>query len=333
MSRSRISLLSAFALAFVAATAAGCGSEEEPGSSGGGDGGSGGAAAAVTTFETPLGPIAVDPGTEKTQCVLVRLDNPEGAFARRVRAELGKGSHHLVVYTSTETTESPEPADCQPFSGILGGEHPILIAQQEQTELVFPDEDGIPIGFEIEPHQMVKIEMHYINTTKDPIEVTSKITFDTIPLSDSVIRSDLALWGTLAINIPPNSSHTTGVKFQPALAGTKAFALTTHQHRLGTEMLVWYSSGPDDTATQVADGANWADPKLELFSPPLDYPGTGGSAESQKGLAFECRWKNPTPETVTFGEGYYDEMCFLWQYYYPAEGIHTCFDGKCKIAK
>ncbi len=93
---------------------------------------------------------------------------------------------------------------------------------------------------------MVKLEMHYINTGKFPLSVMGKISFDTVPLSTMVTKSDLAFWGTTQINIPPNSAGDTGVLFQRALAGTKTFALTTHQHQLGTEMLVWYGEGAND---------------------------------------------------------------------------------------
>ena len=81
---------------------------------------------------------------------------------------------------------------------------------------------------------------------------------------------------------------------------------------------------------KVADGKNWADPPLELFSPPLDFPTNGANPFSTKGLAFECKWNNPTPNMVKFGEGFNDEMCFLWQYYFPSQGFQVCMGGFCK---
>ena len=81
---------------------------------------------------------------------------------------------------------------------------------------------------------------------------------------------------------------------------------------------------------QVADGKNWADPPLEILSPPLDFPTNGGNVFSTKGLAYECKWNNTTPNTVTFGENFNDEMCFLWQYYFPSQGFQVCTDFGCK---
>ena len=283
-----------------------------------------------STIEAAMGPISVLPGKENTQCVVVSLKNAEGAYVRRFRADLGEGSHHMIAYVANATQEDTTPKDCDSFAGVLQGEHPIFIAQQAHSDLVFPtDVDGTPVGFEIKPNQMVRIEMHYINVTTQPIDVTGKILLDTVPLSTKVTKSDLAFWGTSQINIPANGSFDTGVKFQKAIPGTSVFALTTHQHHLGKEMLVWHAKDKTDTSHQIADSTNWADPPLEIFSPALTFPGPNGEA----GFAFECKWTNTTASTVSFGEGFNDEMCFLWHYYYPAQGFQFCLDFGCKTAQ
>ena len=348
MQLSRVALLAASSLLPFIALATACGSGATSGP--GGPGGPGGAAttatgpggsststgdfdagAKITTIARSMSPDTVQPGKENTQCVTVNLNNPEGAYVRRVRADLSAGSHHMVVYISNKTVEEPTPKDCQPFNGILNGEHPIFIAQQPQAKLEFPsDENGTPVGFEIPPHQMVKIEMHYIDTGKFPLDVMGKVSLDTVPLSTKVVKSDLAFWGTTQINIPANAAGDTGVLYQHALAGTTTFALTTHQHRLGTEMRVWYAgSASDPNKMMVADGKSWSDPPLELFATPLDFPTNGGSTLSTKGLAFQCKWNNTTPSDVVFGEGFNDEMCFIWQYYYPSQGFQLCVNGFC----
>jgi hypothetical protein len=301
-------------------TVTGTGSTSAGAGSGGGTFDPGGK---LTTLETAMGPLSVQPGVENTQCVVTNLKNAEGAFVRRFRAELGEGSHHMIVYLSNATTEDPQPKNCNSFSGVLGGEHPIFIAQQEHSELVFPTDSGVPVGFEIKPKQMVRIEMHYIDVTSKPIDVSGKIFLDTIPLTSTLIKSDLAFWGTKDINIPANKAGDTGVKFQRGLTGTKTFALTTHQHHLGTEMLVWYAKDASDQSQQIADSKNWADPPLELFNPPRAFPGSGG----ETGLAYQCKWNNTTGKDVGFGEDFNDEMCFLWHYYYPSQGFHLCVEG------
>src|SRR5262249_8989309 len=134
------------------------------------------AGAQVNTIETGIGPISAKPGDEDTQCITINLKNPEGAFVRRFRTELGEGSHHMILYTTNATTESPVPQKCGPLSGVFpggAGVRPVFIAQQAKSDLVFPtDENGVPVGLEIKPNQMVRIEMHFIDTTSNPLPVT-----------------------------------------------------------------------------------------------------------------------------------------------------------------
>jgi hypothetical protein len=280
----------------------------------------------ITTYEAGIGPIPIVAGQEMTVCTTINLNNPTGAFVRRFRADLTEGSHHMIVYTSAATTESPTPTPCEPFVGILSGEHPVFIAQQAHAELDFPvDQSNVPVGFNVAPNQMLKIEFHMINTGAAPIQPTGQAYFDTIPLSSNVTISDIAFWGTKNITIPPNGSYDTGVLFQQALPGTYSFAVTTHQHHLGTEMQVWYSNGPGDTSHRITDSHSWSNPPLVLLTPPISFP-AGGS----KGLSYECHWVNPTPNAITFGESAAtNEMCFLWHYYYPSTGFQVCLDGLC----
>jgi hypothetical protein len=293
----------------------------------------------VTTFEGSFGPLLVAPGVEETRCVLVRLGNHAAAFARRFRTELRDGSHHFIVYRSDETVEDHDAKPCAGFSGFTTGEAPIFIAQHGDAELVFPTHEGTPVGLAIAPEQMLRIEMHYLNATSEPLEVQGTASIDTIASGSDLIESDLAFWGTTHLNaggdppadvIPTGATGDTGVIFQPALAGTWSFALTTHQHWLGTRMRVWYAEGPSGLPSPLADCSDWSAPPLVKLDPPLEFPDDGADGKSSKGLAYRCEWDNVTAEPVGYGESAATaEMCFLWHYYYPSSGLHYCLDGDC----
>ncbi len=287
--------------------------------------GAGGNDPGFVTVEKHVSVGTIDPGQEDTVCLRARLDNAEGVYVRRFRTTIEQGSHHVIVYKSTKTDEQLEPSPCGGFAGLFAGEYPIYIAQQEQTDLSLPTdaETGKPVGFHLDPQQMLLFEVHYINTTGAPIDIGATVSFDTVPDTDDVIPSDFAFWGTVGINIPPASTFQTPVKFQKALDGSKVFAITTHQHQLGTRMRVWHSVDKNDVDTLVADGTDWANPPLELFDPPLTFG-------DKKGFSYQCEWNNTTNQQVGFGEGFNDEMCFLWHYYYPSQGFQYCTDGVCK---
>jgi len=316
----------------VGAVLVGCGTKATTSSTGAGGGkatssastGSGGQPPGTMPLNASIGPIHVTGGEEAVECITMNLKNADPVFVRRFKTQLQTGSHHMIVYKTTATQESLTPTPCQSFAGIIQGDHPIFIAQQAHSELDFPsDTSGTPVGLQLDANQMLRLEMHFINPGTAALDVTGSAEIDVLPSTANVVKSDLAFWGTEKFSIPANSEADTGVKFHAALPDTHIFALTTHQHHLGTEMQVWYGAA-GDMSMRVADGKTWADPPLELFSPTLDFP-----AGSNKGLSYECHWDNTTSSPVNFGEGFNDEMCFLWHYYYPAQGFQYCVDNTC----
>lgn len=282
------------------------------GAGGGGTAGSGGAEPGTTTLKAQAGPLTIPPGEEAVKCVTVGLGNEQSVFVRRFRTKLHEGSHHMIVYT-TDQPPNADPVPCQSFG--VGGGSAIFIAQQPESELTLPtDPSGVPVGLELHPHQSLVIEIHYINATSAPLDVLGVVELDVLPVTSEVIKSGFLFQGAFGIpTIPAQSEADTGVLFEQAIPGTNVFALTTHQHKLGTRMQVWYADDVSDLSTPIADSTSWHDPPLELYDPPLHFP-AGGS----KGFAYQCHWVNPTPQPVSGGLGADDEMCFFWSYYYPA---------------
>ncbi len=283
-----------------------------------GSGGGPGAQAQAGALRASIGPYPILSGEEKTECIVYRLDNPEGAYVRAIHAELGAHSHHMSLYRSAGTEERLTPFPCRGFDSVLEGDQPLFIAQQRHADLAFPDDEhGVPVGFAIGPRQMMRVEMHYLNTTPAPSSSSGAFVIDTVPLATAIIPADIGFWGTLDIHIPPLSAWETPTKFVHAPEGIRIFALTTHEHHLGTRMRVWYADDASDTASApIADCLTWSDPPIEVYEPPLLF-GPGGKA----GLAYQCEWLNPGPDPVTYGEGFGDEMCFLWHYYFPGRGF------------
>ncbi len=275
-----------------------------------------------------IGPITAPPGGEDTYCIHRRLDNDVAGYVRKVTGTLTSGSHHMIVYVSEETEEQLEPVKCGGFDGIFVVEDgipgldskniPVFIAQQPHEEVVLPSENGVPIGFYVQKQQMLRIEMHWYNTTPSPAEVSGDVEFEILPEGQPVIESSFAFWGTAAIDIPPSSEADTGMLFQRAMSDTKAFAVTTHQHQRGTRMQVYKArSATDYDSVPLTESTDWAEPPLVMLDPPVTF-------DVGEGLAYRCQWSNPTNQYIDFGESVDDEMCFLWAYYYPSRGFDIC---------
>jgi hypothetical protein len=272
-----------------------------------------------------IGPLDIAAGGEETVCILKRLNNAQDIMATTFTAKLAPGSHHMIVYKSTATDEQPDPFSCVPFLGLTDQSAvPIMLVNKLDFQSQFPPNTGIvlPQG------QMLRIEAHYINTTAATIQGMGSIEVHGLPMTEATgyQAADFAFWGTTKIDIPPKSAAQTPVLFQPGLAGTNVFAISTHQHSLGTEVQVWQSPSATtapDPATQLIDEKSWSNPELKYFDPPVTFNGTNG-------FSFQCSWQNGGDQAVQFGESALNEMCFVGAYYYPSHGFDLCIDGRCK---
>jgi hypothetical protein len=274
---------------------------------------------------TGIGPIPVAAGEEKTVCILKRLDTPVDIVATRIVADLAPGSHHLIVYKTNDANEVLTPYPCMPFQGLSASAvTPLVLAGKAHTDYPFPAGVGMAVG----AHQMLRIEAHYINASNAAIMGSGTVQIEGLPASQagSYQLADFGFWGTLQISIPPNGTFSTPVNFQRGISGTHVFAVSSHQHHLGTEVKVWKSASAGDTSNMILDEHDWSNPLLKSFTPPLDVA-------SGTGFSYQCSWQNTTPNTVTFGESALNEMCFATFFYYPTHGFDRCIDGMCSVTQ
>lgn len=272
-----------------------------------------------------LGPFDIAAGEEKTVCIVKRLDNPQDLVATAFTVDLAPVSHHLIVYRSSATEEQLTPTPCRPFEQVVtGAEVPLFIATSAHVEYRLPEGVGLQLG----KQQMIKIEAHYLNPGATMAQGSAQIAVQGKPAApaDSYAAADVAIWGTARINVPPQKTAQTPVVFQAGLKGTQTFALTTHEHRLGTRAQVWASARAGDTSRQIADDRDWANPVFTQLAQPFAFDGSSG-------LSLQCDWNNTTDKAVRFGEGALDEMCFVILYYYPSRGTDVCIDGRCSVKR
>jgi hypothetical protein len=296
------------------------------GSSSGDDGGGGGSVdaappdAPLGSFTVTFGPVTVQSGQENTQCVVKRLGNPEALRVNQIHNVLGESSHHFIVYRTADTVEQTTPFDCQPFTDTLDPSKgsPLMITQKADEVLQLP----AGVAFTLDPDQMIRLEMHYINTGDGPVDVTGSATFIPIADADFMYEADFLFIGDPDINIPASSTFSLGpIYFQvPAMfAGAKFFGITGHTHQWGTNVTVATSpseTGADTPVYDVQDW-NWDEPATVYADPPFEIPSGGG-------FRFTCEWNNLSSQAVGFGESANDEMCFFWAYYYPSVGAYVC---------
>ncbi|MRG95085.1 hypothetical protein [Polyangium spumosum] len=292
----------------------GNGSSSSSGNGGGGAGGSG------MSYTVTFDPVKVAPGTERTQCVIKRLGNDEMIRIHEIHNVLPTGSHHLIVYRTNDTMEQLEPYDCQPFADTLDPSKgaPVMITQKHEETLTLPD----GVGFTMQPNQMVRLEMHYLNASLSELDVSATSTFHVMKEEDFKDEADFLFIGSPDISIAPHSTASLGPVYMalPAdLAGSKFFGVTGHTHQWGKNVTVATASGElgGEVSVYKVDNWLWSEPPTVYHDPPFEVPQGGG-------FRFTCAWDNQSSSQVGFGESANQEMCFFWAYYYPSKGSRVC---------
>jgi len=300
--------------------------------SGGGGGGGGGDDTTVADapalsgdkYSLTWGPVPVPTTVENTQCIWLKLNNDQPIKVHQLHNTLSTVSHHLIVYKDDhDTTEQTTPIDCQPFTGALNASgviEPLAITQKHDDEITLPD----GVAYTLAPHQMMKLEMHYINSTE--MDQMATATVDLFAADPATIHDEAGILfaGSPDITIPK------GMSFQlhqfltlPAafdLSTSHVFAITGHEHRLGLDVQVSVAPSKTGPMTPVYTPMpfQWAEPLTQVQSPDFAVPKGGG-------FDFTCKWDvNNTGADIKFGESANDEMCFFWAYYWPSQGSRVC---------
>jgi len=274
------------------------------------------------SFSVNWGPVSIPPCGETTQCGTVKLANPAQIRVGKIHNSLMGGSHHLFVYRVNTGTENTTPVDCQPFADTLDPAKgsPLMITQVHEETLQLP----AGVAFTLAPDQLIRLEMHFYNPGDAPLDVSATSTFIPMPEAQFENEADFMFVGTIDIDLPAGQAKTIGPKYFPipaAFASSKFFAITGHTHQMGLNVKVATATGAGDPGTPIYDHQDWLwnEPETTYFDPGFSLPAGGG-------WKFTCDYNNTSNQSVGFGEGVNDEMCFFWAYYYPSQGSRVCFN-------
>ena len=271
------------------------------------------------TYTLEFGPITVEPYVENTQCVITRLGNVEELYVTMIENYVGDVSHHFIVYKVNDEEKQNEPFECFPFLDTLDPDAglPLMITQKAEDSLELPE----GVAFKLDENQMVRLELHYINLQPEPVEFSTTTHITGYTDGSTLEEANFLFIGTPDVSLPPGQESTLGpITFQPPdiLDNANFFGITGHTHQWGTnvEINLLDGSGEGGPVYDVTDW-DWDEPETVYHDPPFQVA-PGGAFE------FTCEYYNGSSSHVYFGEGYNDEMCFFWAYYYPSEGYYIC---------
>jgi hypothetical protein len=219
--------------------------------------------------------------------------------------------HHILLFKSATAV----PADPFPCSGVGSAVWQLVSGWAPGNgNLELPPEAGFPeeVG---DTHWVLQV--HYNNLSGEYDGQVDASGYE-LCTTDNLRANDagIAGFGTIGISIPPRSKTTLTCTF-PATAAFKDkhfFNAFPHMHRLGTAISTERVPMNGDTPETIAADDNYDFNNQQNVSSAV----TVGAGDN---LRTHCTWKNPSDQTVTFGEATENEMCFNFLSFYPANGI------------
>jgi len=280
-----------------------------------------------------IGPFQIGSGVELVKCAVVKVPFDADADVVRIHTALAPGSHHLILYRSTETAERA-PFDCTSFDGVFNGEAPVFIAESADSDMQLPS----GVAYHFKAGQMVRLEAHYINTTQSSINALGQVYLVAGTPGMTYQPADMMMCGSVGslacqlgggvrygesnYQLPVGfyDGHAINFRGPPMdvdLTKLKIFAFTSHEHHHGKNVTIWRSTSSDvSAAPKIYSNDSWDNPPLKVLGDnELLQFGAG------EGFAWQCSY-DTTADTqdLCFGESANDEMCFIWAYYFPSVG-------------
>jgi hypothetical protein len=234
-----------------------------------------------------------------------------------------EGSHHLIVFM-TQNALQPDGTlvkDCGLTGGGGLGGLPIWTYSAQTPEQTAPMPDGV--GMTVNANQHLYVQMHYLNTTDEPLVVHASLSAFGLPSTTEFTRTEVFVTFNADISIPPHATNFV-VTATCDVADKKFWQMSTHAHMQAIK-------------TSVADGTdmlftsdNWEHPGQQLWDGPRYYQ------FKQPQITWSCTYNNTganADNTIVAGQSARtDEMCMAVGYQFPAVGPRGCFKsgGQCR---
>jgi hypothetical protein len=251
----------------------------------------------VTASEFEVGIDTLD----HYQCFVVDAPIDADRFMKRFEPVVDDGRvvHHLLVSIDRNSTETRDSFRC---NGFPPGDGYVYVWAPGQGPIEF--DDG---GLRITPGDKFVLQIHY-NNGAGAQDVRDSSGFRVYHDAPEGTEFGLASVGSSLIFVPPNSE---GQAEGSCTVQRDVFirASWPHMHEIGSafETIIERADGTEE---MLIDLTGWSFEAQLIYDTPVHLqPGDK--------LKTTCKYDNPYDETVTFGEGTRDEMCFNFLYISP----------------
>ena len=245
---------------------------------------------------------------EIQDCHTFKLPNTRSIEVNRLEVQFAAGSHHVHLYRASEAV-ADEVFDC--FKGIDWQKWSLVLgAQTKSMDWQLPQ--GVTI--ELEPHQQLLAQVHWLNTTDKAVDEKVDIRFHTIEESEEHLGT---LFGVnQRIDLAPGQ-RTRIEHFCPVPEGAKVHALMGHFHVHGEDYKVVEKMPGASTGKEIYFSPDEPQFEFKTFSP-------AHQVAKGAGFQYECGFFNYSGGRLTWGsDTETQEHCNMTAYYSPAKDTRS----------
>ncbi len=246
-----------------------------------------------------------EPG-EIQDCHVFKLDNPRAVEVDRLQVKIAEGSHHVHIYRSNEPV-ADSVYDC--FKGIDWQKWSLLVGAQTQA-MDWQLPEGVTIN--LEPHQQLLAQVHWLNTTDHGLDEKVDISFHTTEYSEEHLGTVFGV--NKRIDIAPGQRSRVE-QFCPVPAGAKLHAVMGHFHQHGYDFQMMERMPDRDAGTMLYTAPDEPSFEFKRYNP-------AHQVERGAGFQFGCSFFNWSGQQITWGSGTQtQEHCNMTAYFSPAEKV------------
>ncbi len=262
------------------------------------------------------------PNSEIWMCQVGELPTDTITYVNSVEYQQTPGLHHMTLSTPGLLVDSALPPgmyDCEEvYTGDFMSSQVMFFGSQGTDHETMYLPEGVVADM---PRSLdVVHEVHFVNTTSEPVDVYSVVNAYTIPESQRVE----GIWGGSVrdehINMPADADEYTEWSRCVFNEDVEVLFLASHTHAMGTNFTIREFDGTE-SGPIFYENDDWHDPKITQFVDPIIRP--AGS-----GFEWACTWRNRTDHLVEYGLTADDEMCNM-------AVVHTPFSttAKCEVVE
>jgi hypothetical protein len=271
------------------------------------------------TDPAQLAAFELAPGQEVTRCYYFHAPNAETVNFYEQQYRMRPGSHHLIMHMNTAGDTRAEGWDACEAQGFI----PIGGTQRSVSEFpvdgVTPPEDE-NLFRPMLPNALVKFELHFVNSTPDPIlrEVWVNLRRKEVKDGDQILGGVFMIGA--GINVQPHTKEILNYKSTPLTEPKRVVSLFGHRHAHTTRFSVWaHRAGVRE---MIYEDYDWQEPTELSYNTVIKNPapdpvkrtpgGVSGMLNFEVGdiMEWECEVDNTSDNVLTFrNEVYTGEMC------------------------